>query len=107
MSGRTPIWRAILWIERSLPTLAENPPQRCDDATTNARASRWRFAIVALLPLIVALPTIVQERAMIAEMWPVWRAMILQLMLLVAMVAALAAIVSGVVTWRRERRNHA
>lgn len=97
--GRTPIWRAILWVERFLPKPVEN---RWD----NSKEARHRGFTCIVLASVV-LPIIVRERGVFAEIWPRWHGMIEQFVLLVAIVMAVAVILAWVVTWRRERKNHA
>ena len=74
---------------------------------SGAQSSRWRFAILPIVVVSVILPTMLRDHMVFVEMWPKWRWMIEQFVLLLAVVTAIAAIVSGVVTWRRERRDHA
>ncbi|HEX4694052.1 hypothetical protein [Sphingomonas sp.] len=58
-----------------------------------------------LTPAMVALMRV--HRSDVVAAWPLWRAMIEQFTLFAAGVCLLAAIMAGVLTWRRERKRHA
>ena len=66
--------------------------------------------MLALLPvwlMPVFTVSIRDHGATLRAMWPQWRVAIEQFTLLVAIVCLIAAIVAGVVAWRRESRRHA
>ena len=72
---------------------------------------RRRFLVMlALLPVWLTPLVTVSIRdhgATLRAMWPQWGVMIEQFTLVVAIVCLWAAIVAGIVTWRRESRCHA
>lgn len=101
MSGQGRIWRSILWIERFLPTPAA--PLSTPERSVAARRSAADVPLVVGLAILV--PALLRNRHDVGTMLRENIVLFQQVFLGLIIVSALAVVIAGVVTWRREDRR--
>ena len=99
MSRPSALWRLVLAAERAMPwRSAVLAPTSADRVAQR----RWALVPIAVVPVALAATTHT-TRADLAYLWANARGSIEGLTLVAAVACLLAALVAGIVTWRRER----
>ena len=93
--------RVIQRVETYLPAFAT------PDIASARRRRVWAGYAATVPSLAVAGMQLFSHRAELVKMWPAWRSMILDLLMVIAGAALIAAVVAGAVAWSTESRPHA